>query len=131
MKRAAAIVAIGLAAVAIYAVTAPAGQQSVSPKAFAALSAKVTKLSKDVNTLKSCTLVGAIPVARFGDPTNATEGYLYVNADKTQQLVPAIDESTVAAAQGWVLLTTPACGQALGGGRHAVHLKAASALHAK
>jgi phage-related protein len=132
MKRVAAIVALGLAAIAIYAVTAPAGQQSVSPKQFAALSAKVTKLTKDLKVVESCVLVGAVPVARFGDAVNHTEGYVYVNPDKTQTLEPAIDLAAPNAAQAWILVTTPKCATALNGGRH-VRLRLGTPLsaHAK
>jgi hypothetical protein len=37
---------IAIAAVALYATTAPAGQQAVTPKQFAALAKRVTKLEK-------------------------------------------------------------------------------------
>ncbi len=44
MKRILAVALAALAAVALYAATAPAGQQAVTPKQFAALSKRVTKL---------------------------------------------------------------------------------------
>ena len=53
MKRLAVVLAAALVAVAIYAVTAPAGQQAVSPKRVAALEKKVSQLQKSVKTLNT------------------------------------------------------------------------------
>jgi hypothetical protein len=48
MTRALIVAATAIAAVSLYVVTtAPAGQQAVTPKQFAALSKRVTKLEKD------------------------------------------------------------------------------------
>ena len=47
MTRALIVAATAVAAVSLYAATAPAGQQAVTPKQFAALSKRVTKLEKD------------------------------------------------------------------------------------
>ena|SRR5437763_5129278 len=47
MTRALIVAAIAIAAVSLYVTTAPAGQQTVTPKQFAALSKRVTKLEKD------------------------------------------------------------------------------------
>jgi hypothetical protein len=46
MRRVFILAAVALAAVAVYAATAPAGQQAVTPKQFAALSKKVKALEK-------------------------------------------------------------------------------------
>jgi hypothetical protein len=59
MTRALIVAAIAIAAVSLYVVTiAPAGQQAVTPKQFAALSKRVKTLEKDDKTLK--TVVGAV-----------------------------------------------------------------------
>ncbi len=47
MRRVLVLAAVALAAVAVYAATAPAGQQAVTPKQFAALSKRVKALEKD------------------------------------------------------------------------------------
>jgi hypothetical protein len=47
MKRVLVVVLVAVAAVALYAATAPAGQQAVTPKQFAALQKRVTKVEKD------------------------------------------------------------------------------------
>jgi hypothetical protein len=47
MRRVLVVAAVGLAAVVLYTTTAPAGQQAVTPKQFAALAKRVTKLEKD------------------------------------------------------------------------------------
>jgi hypothetical protein len=47
MRRVLVLAAVALAAVAVYAATAPAGQQAVTPKQFSALSKRVKALEKD------------------------------------------------------------------------------------
>jgi len=46
-----AVVVIAIAAVTLYATTAPAGQQAVTPKQFAALTKRVAKVEKDNKTI--------------------------------------------------------------------------------
>lgn len=59
MTRALIVAAVAIAAVSLYVVTtAPAGQQAVTPKQFAALSKRVKALEADDKTLK--TVVGAV-----------------------------------------------------------------------
>ena len=58
MKRALIVAAIAIAAVSLYVTTAPAGQQAVTPKQFAALTKRVKVLEKDDKDLK--TVVGAV-----------------------------------------------------------------------
>jgi hypothetical protein len=53
MTRVLALAVAALTAVALYATTAPAGQQAVTPKQFAALTKRVTKLEKDDKDLKN------------------------------------------------------------------------------
>ena len=123
MKRLIAAAAIGLVAVALYAVTASGTPQAVTPRQFAALSKKVTTLSKTVNTLKkelaaaeTCAFNEAVPVARFGNPTG-NEGYVYQNPDNSLELQIALDVSTPAAAQGWFLSTSTACANIINGSK--------------
>jgi hypothetical protein len=47
MRRVFVLAAVAIAAVALYAATAPAGQQAVTPKQFSALKKRVAKLEKD------------------------------------------------------------------------------------
>ena len=47
MRRVLAVALVAFAAVALYATTAPAGEQAVTPKQFSALQKRVTKLEKD------------------------------------------------------------------------------------
>jgi hypothetical protein len=52
MKRVLAVALVAVAAVTLYAATAPAGQQTVTPKQFAALSKRVKTLETDNKNLK-------------------------------------------------------------------------------
>jgi hypothetical protein len=52
MRRVLVVALAALGAVALYATTAPAGQQAVTPKQFAALSKRVKTLEKDSKNLK-------------------------------------------------------------------------------
>jgi hypothetical protein len=49
MKRVLVVALIAIAAVSLYAATAPAGQQAVTPKQFKALQKRVAKLEADDN----------------------------------------------------------------------------------
>jgi hypothetical protein len=90
MKRLALLLAAAVAAVALYATTAPAGQQAVTPAQFSALSKKVTALQKDVKTLKAAVAcLAPLGVAQFGD--GSTAGYHYKQPDGTEVLTSAID----------------------------------------
>ena len=104
MKRLLALVATAGIAVALYATTAPAGQQAVTPAQFNALKKQVTQLQKDVKTLKAvagATLAcafnkGAIPVTAApqfhvtasGEPTN-----FWVLSTTDQECVKFINET--------------------------------------
>jgi hypothetical protein len=113
VKRLLVVAATALAAVAIYAVTAPASEQSVTPKQFAALKATVTKQGKELKTLEACLFVGAAPVGVYGD--GSTSGFLFQTSDKVVHLFPAI--SLVAQSQQaqatWVVTTTAQCAAAM------------------
>jgi len=72
MTRALIVAAIAIAAVSLYVTTAPAGQQAVTPKQFAALTKRVKTLGTDDKNLKlfagavfACVFnKGAIPVTK-------------------------------------------------------------------
>jgi hypothetical protein len=71
MKRLLALVGTALVAVALYAATAQSGQEAVTPAQFRALSAKVTKVRKDldatINVLATCVMGTAVPISQYGD----------------------------------------------------------------
>jgi hypothetical protein len=131
MKRVLALAAVGLAAVALYAAVAPAGQQAVTPRQFNALSAKVTKLSKKLTAttnelvaLENC--FNAVGVAAFGDEQGQTQGYVYVDSGGNDFLTTALDLTDAAHAQAFAVVTNSTCASALNGGKKkaAVHLRA-------
>jgi hypothetical protein len=72
MTRVLAVALVALAAVALYAATAPAGEQAVTPKQFAALQKRVTNLEKTnkqiiqaLGVIVSCAFdKGAIPTTK-------------------------------------------------------------------
>jgi hypothetical protein len=72
MTRVLAVALVAFAAVALYATTAPAGEQAVTPKQFAALQKRVTKLEKDnKDIINALTIIiqcgfnkGAIPTTK-------------------------------------------------------------------
>jgi hypothetical protein len=69
MKRLLALVGTALVAVALYAATAQSGQEAVTPAQFRALSAKVTKVRKDLDAtltvLVQCVMGTAIPITLY------------------------------------------------------------------
>jgi hypothetical protein len=92
MQRLFIIVAIAAAAVGLYATTAGGGQQAVTPRQLAALSAKVTKLQKDLATLKAkFNCLSALGAATFGDKDTQKSGYVFKQPDGTQILTTALD----------------------------------------
>jgi hypothetical protein len=117
MKHVVVLIAAGLVAAAIYAVAAPAGEQAVTPKQFAALSKKVKNLTTELRNVEACAFVQAVPVAQFGNPTG-NEGYQYANSDGTFDLTTALDVSTASSAQAWVLVTTASCANIINAGKH-------------
>jgi hypothetical protein len=72
MKQVLVVAVVALAAVALYATSAPAGEQAVTPKQFTALSKRVKALEQDNKDIKSALIViigcafdkGAIPVTK-------------------------------------------------------------------
>jgi hypothetical protein len=119
MKRVLVVAAAGLAAVALYSNTAPAGQEGVTPGQFAALSKKVTKLQKDVDTLGSvvvnCVMYKAYPIKQYGGLGN--EGYVYQLPDASFVHESALDLTppTDTANAAWFLSVDPACATIING----------------
>lgn len=70
MRRVLLAAVIAVAAVALYATTAPAGQQAVTPKQFAALTKRVAKLEKDDKDVKNA--IGIIVTCAFDKGAVAT-----------------------------------------------------------
>jgi len=72
MKQLLVVAVVALAAVALYATSAPAGEQAVTPKQFTALSKRVKTLEQDNKDIKTLLIViigcafdqGAIPVTK-------------------------------------------------------------------
>jgi hypothetical protein len=75
MRRVLAVAMVAIAAVALYAATAPAGQQSVTPKQFAALSKRVTKLEKDNKLLLGFAGIVATCLDKSAVATTKTPAY--------------------------------------------------------
>jgi hypothetical protein len=87
MKKFVALAVIALAAVALYATAAPAGQQAVTPGQFNALKSRVAKVEKRAanleNVLNAC-FTAAFPVTRYG-------GYVYQDSGGNVFLTTALD----------------------------------------
>ncbi|TML98085.1 MAG: hypothetical protein E6G03_00980 [Actinobacteria bacterium] len=75
MTRALIIVAIAIGAVSLYVTTAPAGQQAVTPKQFAALTKRVTKLEKDNKLLLGFAGIVATCLDQAALPTTKAPAY--------------------------------------------------------
>jgi len=118
MKHLAVLIAAGLVAVAVYAVAAPAGEQKVTPKQFAALSKRVTNLQKELRGFESC-LTQAIPVSSFGDP-NGTFGYVYDDSTGHEFLTTALDVTDAQHASAYALLTDAQCASIINSGKKKV-----------
>ncbi len=88
MKRLVIVLAAALVAIAIYAVTAPAGQETSSSQLIS-LSKRVTALEKKTRLLTqrlNCLNTYA-PLTAYGDSQNGTEGYLYKPQNTTTPAV--------------------------------------------
>ena len=70
MRRALVVAIVALAAVALYAATAPAGQQAVTPKQFSALTKRVKTLEKKTKDLEG--FAGAVVLCVFDKGAVAT-----------------------------------------------------------
>jgi hypothetical protein len=102
MKRLLVVAAAALAAVALYATTAPAGQQAVTPKQFAALKKQVTKLQTDLRNLTNVAGFmlacgynrGAIAITKaptFHETASGETTDFYALTTKDQECVTAIN----------------------------------------
>ena len=117
MKQLLAVLLAVVAALSIYAVTAPAGSQGVSPRRVVALEKQVKSLRRDLNVLATvtarCLLVRAAGVMQFG--AGETEGYEYVQANGDQALTTALDlvDPRDGRVELWLLQTTKECADAL------------------
>jgi hypothetical protein len=102
MKRALVVALVAFAAVALYSTTAPAGQQAVTPKQFAALQKRVAKLEKDEKDITDALVFviacgfdkGAIPVTKapqFHITGTGEAADFYALTTTDQQCVTAIN----------------------------------------
>lgn len=126
MKRLMVLLAAALAGVSIYAVAAPAGQQAVTPRQFAALQKRVTTLEKNLkvvrdttNAIGAClvTAATAVPIAVFG---TADEGYVYRLTSGQLVVTTGMDvlsSSEVTDQTPHMIVTTRACASAINGAR--------------
>jgi outer membrane lipoprotein-sorting protein len=76
MKRVLTVAVVVLAAVALYAATAPAGQQAVTPKQFSALQKRVTTLEKtNKQIIQALGIIVACAFDKGAIPTTKTPQY--------------------------------------------------------
>jgi len=105
-------VAAALLGALLYAATAPAGQQAVTPKQFAALQKRV----KNLETVINVCFQGAVPVARFG-------GYDAKDANGVQISATALDVTDQGdTPQAFLLDVGQTCAAALSGQLHTLRL---------
>jgi hypothetical protein len=114
MKRLGLILAIAGAMAIMYAATAPAGEQAVTPRQFATLSKRVATLEKTMNAavglLANCLTVQAISVARYG---TSSEGYVYKRPDGTLIITTGLDlVPSGQTPQAYLVGTTATCASA-------------------
>jgi hypothetical protein len=114
MKRLAVVLAAALAAVAIYAVTAPAGQQSDSSR-LRALETKVKQLQAFDKRVRRCLLNQAVPVTRY-------DRYMVQTTEDKPALAKALDVTSQGDAIGFLAVSLrPDCAATL-------HLRTGAAL---
>jgi hypothetical protein len=105
---------------ALYATTAPAGQQAVTPAQFNALKKRVTadeKKIKDIEGALAACLNGAVPAARY-------TGYVGVDSQNTPFVTTAIDVVDQGDQPTMYLLDVgAACAQAIGGKFHILRVE--------
>jgi hypothetical protein len=108
MRRLAVVLAVALAAVSVYAVTAPAGPQQVSPRQVAALQRQVRKLQAFDRRVRQCLFYRAVPVTRY-------QGYRYkAPISSTEGETTAFDLTQGQDRVTWYAISTrPGCVQAL------------------
>ena len=106
MRRLAVVLAVALAAVSVYAVTAPAGSQQVSPRQVAALQRQVRTLQAFDRRVRQCLFYRAVPVTRY-------HGYLY-RANGSEGETSAFDLTQGQDRVTWYAISTrPGCVQVM------------------
>jgi hypothetical protein len=121
MKR---FVLVSLAAAvlgaALYATTAPAGQQAVTPAQFNALKKRVAadeKKIKDIEGVLGTCFNGAVPAARY-------TGYVGVDSQNNPIVTTALDVTDQGDQPTMFLLDIgSACAQAIGGAFHTLRVE--------
>ena len=107
MRRLAVVLAVALTAVSVYAVTAPAGSQQVSPRQVASLQRQVRKLQAFDRRVRQCLFYRAVPVTRY-------HGYVYRVSGSPEATTSAFDMTQGQDRVTWYAISTrPGCVQAV------------------
>jgi hypothetical protein len=120
MKRLLVLAAVAFGAVALYAMTAPAGQRAVTPGQITALNKKVSALQKQVKTLNGAVADLQTCVFAKNHVIGMTlySGFQYMRSDGSVISTTAIATTDQGETpQYYVLTTTAACAKAIGVGR--------------
>ena len=120
MNRLLAVIAAALVAVAVYAVAAPASEQAVTPKQFAALSKKVKNIQNELAAFENC-ITQAVPVAQYGDP-NGSYGYLYDTSTGSHIYTTGLDVAD-SSATTYMLMTNTDCASVFNSGKKKVTIQ--------
>jgi hypothetical protein len=105
MRRALVVAVVAIAAVALYVTTAPAGEQAVTPKQFAALQKRVTKLEKTnkdivdvLGVIATCVFdkgaIGTTKAPQYHIPAVGEVADFYVLTTNNQDCVNLINNPT-------------------------------------
>jgi hypothetical protein len=114
MKRLLVLVAVAFGAVAIYAMTAPAGQKAVTPGQITALNKKVSALQKSVTKLNSTVTLVRQCLSKAVAFTQYS-GFQYKQTNGTIISTTAVATTDQGDTPDWyVLTTTPKCAQLIG-----------------
>ena len=108
MKRLAVLLAAALAAVSVYAVTAPAGPQAVSPRRVAALQRQVRQLQAFDRRVRHCLFFRAVPLTRYEGYVYRTPGSMQTGETRALDLTQGRDQVTL-----YAVSTRPGCVQAV------------------
>jgi hypothetical protein len=108
VRRLAVVLAVALTAVSVYAVTAPAGSQQVSPRQVASLQRQVRKLQAFDRRVRQCLFYRAVPVTRY-------HGYVYrATSNSPEGETSAFDLTQDDDRVTWYAISTrPGCVQAV------------------
>jgi hypothetical protein len=108
MKRFLVLVAVAFGAVALYAVTAPAGERAVTPGQITAINKKIANLQKQVNTINNCLKKHVVAMTEYN-------GFQYQQSGGTVVTTTAIATTDQGdTVQFYVLSTSASCAQTLG-----------------